>query len=226
MDQKVAIVTGTSSGLGEAMARTLLLEGYQVLGLSRSEADIVDDNYSHFIVDITIESQVKNFFKELDPEYGIDLLINNAGICEFNSIKDTSSVEFETILKTNVLGHFNILKNFEPFIIQSETHIINILSIASKTVFENSSAYTASKFAFKGLVETLQKEWSTYQLRFSNLYPGAVDTPLWDTLEMDSDRENMLSVDEFLYVFQTCINAPESLSFSDITFIHKNGFVE
>lgn len=226
MDQKVAIVTGTSSGLGEAMARTLLLEDYQVLGLSRKNLDIEDPNYSHFEVDITEEKQVISFFKNLDSEYGIDLLVNNAGICEFNSLKTTSSSEFEHILKTNVLGHFHILKHFEPFIIEDESHIINILSIAAKNVFENSSAYTASKFAFKGLIETIQKEWSPYQIKFSNLYPGAIDTPLWDSLEIESDRENMLTIDEFLYVFQTCLNAPDLLNFEDITFMHKKGFIE
>lgn len=226
MNQKIALVTGTSSGIGEAIADELLAKDYFVIGLSRSPAQIEHDSYQHFNVDITEEQQVIKAFRELNTDYGIDLLVNNAGICDFSELTETSSSHFSQALKTNVLGHFHILKNFEPFILEGETHIVNILSVASKYAFENSSAYTASKYAFKGLIETCEKEWSKYQVKFSKLYPGAIDTPLWDKLELGGDRENMLSLEEFIYVFNMCILAPKIVRFDDITFLHKNGFVE
>lgn len=226
MDQKIALISGTTSGLGEAMAETLLMEDYHVLGFSRSDATLEHDSYTHFKLDITNEEQVKKAFDQLDQDYGIDLLVNNAGVCDFSPIEEMSSKDFFNILNINVLGQFHMLKHFEPFLIQGETQIINILSIAAKYSFENSAAYTASKYAFKGLVETCQKEWSKHQVKFSSFYPGAIGTPLWDNLDLGNDQGKMLSIQDFLYVFKMCVHAPANLNFNDITFMHKNGFIE
>ena len=138
----------------------------------------------------------------------------------------SSSEEFSNHLETNTTGVFNILKSCKDFLIEDQSHIINIISVAAKHYFENVSAYGASKAATMALVNSVEKEWKKYGVKFSNLYPGAIDTPLWDKSGFDAPREKMLKIDEFIHVFHMIVSAPDNLMFSDLTFMHKEGILE
>ena len=223
---KVAIVLGTSSGLGLASAKSLLERGFLVFGGSRSESPIEHDNFIDLELDITQENQIKNFIYEVKQETEVvDLLINAAGVCEMNSFDDSTALDFRMHFETNVIGYFNFLKQFEPLILAEETHIINLFSISAKASFPNTMAFTSSEHSKKAMIQTLQKEWVKYQIRFSNLYIGAVDTPLWEEYS-EIDTRSMLSIEEFLYILNTIISAPSSIQFPDMTFLHRDGFIE
>lgn len=225
-DTKVAIVLGTSSGLGLSCAVSLLERGYLVFGGSRSESTIVHDNFVDIEVDITQESQIKNFIAEINSETEVvDLVVNAAGMCEMSSFKETSSLDMRAHLETNVIGYYNFLKYFEPLILAGETQIINLFSISAKNYFPNTMAYTASEFAKKGMLGVLQKEWKRFDVRFTNMYIGAVNTPLWDDYS-EIDTSQMLSTAEFNYMFNTVIDAPSNLQFHDLTFLHRDGFID
>ena len=75
------------------------------------------------------------------------------------------------------------------------------------------------------MIKTLEKEWKKYQVRFSNLFIGAVDTPLWEDYP-DIDTTNMLTTDDFKYVFDTLIDAPSHIQFPEMTFLHRDGFID
>lgn len=225
--EKCALVTGSSSGLGLEITRYLIEAGYVVFGGSRSGTDFEHENFYDVELDITSEESVEEFFetiREFTPQ--IDLVINNAGICEMSSIAETNLAQFEAHLATNTVGPFLLLKHLEPFLIKDTTHIISILSTAAHYGYPNVSAYNASKFGQLGLLESLKKEWKDYKLRFTNLFPGAINTPLWDKMGSRFSRDKMLSPSDFMNVFSFVVEAPPTLQFPELTFLHKDGFIE
>jgi NAD(P)-dependent dehydrogenase (short-subunit alcohol dehydrogenase family) len=225
--EKCALVTGSSSGLGLEITRYLVESGYTVFGGSRSGTDFEHENFYDVELDITSEESVEEFFetiREFSPH--LDLVVNNAGICEMSSLAETTLTQFEAHLATNTTGPFLLFKHLEPFLIKDTTHIISILSTAAHYGYPNVSAYNASKFGQLGLLESLKKEWKDYKLRFTNLFPGAINTPLWDKMGSRFSREKMLSPSDFMNVFSFVVEAPPTLQFPELTFLHKDGFIE
>ncbi len=227
MSKKYALVTGSSSGLGFEIAQYLLEENFTVFGGSRRGTDISHPNFIDLELDVTSEDSVVDFFDEVGKDtVALNLIVNNAGIFEMGSVVETESSVFNDHLKTNVLGVFHILKHSFDFLIEDKTHIINISSIASKKGFPNVAAYCASKFALNGLIESTREEWKSMGIRFSNLMPGAIDTPLWETISDDFERSKMLDPDDFIHVFDMIIKAPVEMQFPEVTFLHKSGALE
>jgi NAD(P)-dependent dehydrogenase (short-subunit alcohol dehydrogenase family) len=72
----------------------------------------------------------------------------------------------------------------------------------------------------------LKKEWKDHKLRFTNLFPGAIDTPLWDKMGTKFAREKMLKTSDFMSVFNFIVQAPPTVQFPEVTFLHKEGYLE
>ncbi len=224
---KVALVTGSSSGLGLEITKSLLYSGYTVFGGSRSGTELEHDNFYDVELDITSEESVEEFFETV-REYAeaVHLVVNNAGICEMAPVSDTDAEDFLRHLQTNTLGPFLIFKNLESMLVPGETHVVSLLSTAAHYGYPNVSAYNASKYGQLGMLESLKKEWKAHRIRFTNLFPGAIDTPLWDKMGTKFSREKMLSVPEFMSVFNFVIQAPASIQFPELTFLHRDGYLE
>ena len=225
--EKCALITGSSSGLGLEITKFLIDSGYTVFGGSRSGTDFEHENFFDVELDITSEESVEEFFdtiREYTPS--IHLVVNNAGICDMASIADTTLEQFEAHLATNTTGPFLLFKNLESFLIKNETHIISVLSTAAQYGYPNVSAYTASKFGQLGLLESIKKEWKEYKVRFTNLLPGAIDTPLWDKMGSKFSRDKMLKTSDFMSVFHFVVMAPSTIQFPELTFLHREGFIE
>ena len=226
MEPKVAIVTGSSSGLGEAITRSLLNQDYLVFGGSRSESAIIHNNFIDLELDVRSESSVKSFYSEVLKETEVvDLFVNNAGICEMSSLGETASKEFANHFATNVLGSFHMLKALEPFLIEDETLIINILSTASLEAYLGTSTYTANESAKKALAEVVEKEWSKYHLRFTNLILGAVNTPIWNDYE-DIDVDQMLSISQVMETVNFLVKSSSESKFAEIVLQPRKSFLK
>lgn len=218
------LITGTSSGLGFNMAQMLLDQGHQVIGVSRRGTNLDHANFIDVICDIKDEEAVEEMYELISNHTNhLDIIVLNAGIFEIAPLNETSSKEFRDHLETNVIGAFHILKHAEDFIEEGESHIITISSLASKNGLSNMSAYSASKFALNGLIDSLRVEWMHLNVRFSTLLPGAISTPIWNDIEGDFPRDQMLTIEEFLHVFNMVVNSPPSIQFPEITFLHKDG---
>jgi NAD(P)-dependent dehydrogenase (short-subunit alcohol dehydrogenase family) len=225
--EKCALVTGSSSGLGFEITKSLIESGYTVFGGSRSGTEFEHENFYDVELDITSEESVEEFFETI-REYTskLHLIVNNAGICEMSPLSETTLEQFESHLATNTVGPFLLFKHIESFLIKNETHIISILSTAAQYGYPNVSAYNASKFGQLGLIESLKKEWVEHKIRFTNLLPGAIDTPLWDKMGSKFSRSKMLGISDFMSVFQFVVNAPSTIQFPELTFLHREGFLE
>jgi NAD(P)-dependent dehydrogenase (short-subunit alcohol dehydrogenase family) len=225
--ERFALITGSSSGLGLEITKQLLESGYTVFGGSRSGTDVEHENFYDVELDISSEESVEEFYETVrEFTDRLHLVVNNAGICEMAPVSDASLESFEQHLATNTIGPFLLFRSLEPFLIKDETHIVSILSTAAHYGYPNVSAYNASKFGQLGLIESLKKEWKEHKVRFTNLFPGAIDTPLWDKMGTKFSRDKMLKIPEFMAVFQFVISAPATLQFPELTFLHKEGFLE
>ena len=219
---KYALISGTSSGLGLEMAQYLLEEGYHVFGFSRRESQLSHEKFTEFEVDIKDESSLIDMFEEISSQTTkLDIIVNNAGLYELATIQETSLESFEDHLSTNLVGAFLLLKYSFPLLVENVTHVINILSIGGKKGFAEAGAYCASKFGLMGLIEVAKKEWKEMGIKFTNLIPGAIDTPLWDEYSSDSDRAKMLDPEDFIYIFESVINSPHNMQLSEVTFGSK-----
>lgn len=225
--EKCAIITGSSSGLGLEITKSLLFAGYTVFGGSRSGTDIEHDKFYDVELDITSEESVVEFYETV-REYTdkVHLVVNSAGICEMSSVAEMETESFELHLATNTVGPFLLFKHLESFLVREETHIISVLSTAAQYGYPNVAAYNASKFGQLGLIQSLKKEWKDHKVRFTNLFPGAIDTPLWDKMGTKFSRDKMLKSADFMSVFNYIIHAPPSIQFPEITFLHREGYLE
>ncbi len=224
MTQKFALVTGTSRGLGEAQAQYLLEQGFTVLGVSRSGSTLSHDSYIDIEADLREESAIETMYETIrQVTEELHLVVLNAGILTLDTVFETSTLDFRNNLDTNVLAPFHILKHLADFIVENQTHIVTISSMAGKKAFPNMAAYSASKFALEGLIQTCREEWKDLGVRFSTLYPGAIDTGLWHDVELGDDQHHMLTIDDFLFVFDTLLQSPPNLQFHSLVFGHREG---
>lgn len=224
---RFAIVTGSSSGLGLEITKSLLYSGYTVFGGSRSGTDIEHEKFYDVELDISSEESVEEFYDTVREFTDVvHLVVNNAGLCEFGLVSDMSLSVFESHLATNTVGPFLLFQGLESMLVKGETHIISILGTSAHYGYPNVAAYNASKFGQLGLIESLKKEWKDYKLRFTNLFPGAIDTPLWDKMGAKFSRDKMLKSSDFMSVFNFVVHAPSSIQFPEITFLHREGFLE
>ena len=224
MDDKFALITGTSSGLGFEMAQFLLEEGYTVIGVSRRGTALDNPQFIDILCDIKDEASVEEMYQLISEHTDkIHIIILNAGIFEMSPLIETSTKEFTDHLMTNVVGAFHILKHSNDFLEEDETHIISISSSASKKGLANISAFSASKFALNGMIESLREEWSHLGVRFSTLMPGAIATPIWDEEEMELAIDQMMSIEDFMEVFQMVVRSPKHVQFPELVFLHKKG---
>lgn len=224
---RFAIVTGSSSGLGLEITKSLLYSGYTVFGGSRSGTDIEHEKFYDVELDISSEESVEEFYETVREFTDvIHLVVNNAGLCEFGLVSEMNLSVFESHLATNTVGPFLLFQGLESMLVKGETHIISILGTSAHYGYPNVAAYNASKFGQLGLIESLKKEWKDYKIRFTNLYPGAIDTPLWDKMGTKFSRDKMMKSSDFMSVFNFVVHAPSTIQFPEITFLHREGFLE
>ncbi len=170
---KIAIVTGSSKGIGESVARNLLKNDFKVYGISRSISDIKDPNFVWVNSDLTKPESFSEISKQI-VENKIDLIVNNAGIAFAQDGLELTDKEFEEVFNLNFKSPIYLIKTlFEK--IKGGT-VITISSVSDRLVGPKFGLYCASKAAISKYVEALSKENS--DIKFVTLLPSYVDTPL------------------------------------------------
>ena len=161
LNNKVAIVTGSSRGIGLATVMALLDNGASVAGWSRSKTEVNHPNFKYIQVDISDVKSVEDGYKETKSHFGNDIhiLINNAGLGYSSLFEDLKIEEWQQMFDTNVNGIFYTSRLVLPRMKKiKQGHIINISSVAGNTGIETLSGYCATKFAVRGLSQALYKE--------------------------------------------------------------------
>ena len=168
---KTALITGTSSGLGETIAKHLLANDWVVIGVSRGKSTITHSCYTHYEVDISDSQAVKNLFTNLNS-FKFDLLINNSAVFEY--------VSFNKIIDINLKGSMYVTKN-ALLLMNKNSRIIFINSVAGLEELENQSIYCASKYGLTAFAGVLGKELRGEGIKVTSIHPGGINTPMWDS---------------------------------------------
>ncbi|NBV48331.1 MAG: SDR family oxidoreductase, partial [Verrucomicrobia bacterium] len=174
-----ALITGTSQGLGRALAERLLAEGWVVHGFSRGAQSLAHERFVAHVVDVTDESAVRATVATVAAAGKIDILINNAGTAALNAFLLTPGSVAETLMRVNYLGTFHCLQAVGKVMVRQRGGvIINLTTVAVPLSLEGEAAYVASKAAVEALTRVAAKELSAQGVRVIALGLGPVDTRL------------------------------------------------
>ncbi|WP_213941087.1 SDR family oxidoreductase [Pseudomonas sp. dw_612] len=183
MSKPLIIITGASSGIGEAAARLLSAAGHPLLLLARRverlEALELPNSLSRQ-VDITDRAALLAAVAEAEAQFGpADALINNAGVMLLGEMSKQDPAQWDQMLDVNVKGLLNGVHAVVAGMVERKHGtIINISSVAGRKTFPNHVAYVGTKFAVHGLSENLREELSPHNVRVITIAPGAVETEL------------------------------------------------
>ncbi|HPN71210.1 MAG TPA: SDR family oxidoreductase, partial [Saprospiraceae bacterium] len=191
---KVIIITGASSGIGEATALKLSKEGAKVVLSARRKEKltdlkkIIEDQGGHALVvaaDVTKKADMEKLVAKTLEVYGtIDAIINNAGLMPLSYVKNLKTDEWEQMVDVNIKGVLNGVAAVLPTLMKNKKgHIINISSTAAYRYFPGGAVYCATKAAVKMFSEGLRQELAPKMgIRVTSIEPGAVATNLMDTI--------------------------------------------
>lgn len=175
---KTALVTGASSGIGAAIARALLQEGYTVVGCAR-RVDAIPDGVHAYRVDLRQEADILAMWKDVRARFGgVDVLVNNAGVGFAEPLVSGDTERWRQMLEVNVLALCVCTREALADMGDGPGHIVHISSMAGHRVPPGSGVYSATKFAVRSLTEGLRKELRAKgsPVRVCSVSPGLVQT--------------------------------------------------
>ncbi len=198
-------ITGASTGIGRSLAIEFVKNGFNVFATSRKKELLVElenfidsDGLITFQSDVSVLSEVERAYAFLKVKNGeVACLINNAGISTFTAAKDDPIETIERIIQTNLLGSIYVIKTVLPeMMTRKEGWIISILSIVTRKVFTNSSAYAASKMGLLGYTNSLREEVRKDNIKVLNVFPGATETYIWSEAALQKHSSRMMKSDD------------------------------
>jgi NAD(P)-dependent dehydrogenase (short-subunit alcohol dehydrogenase family) len=197
---RAVVVTGVSSGIGEAIARVLIEKGIHVFGSVRKDADAArlrkqfGERVTPLIFDVTDEAGVRRAAQQVRDALGTERLfglVNNAGVAVPGPLLYLKIEDFRRQVDVNLAGPLIATQAFAPLlgVDRSRTgppgRIINMSSVAGRFAYPFLGAYVASKHALEGLSDTLRRELMPHGIDVIIIGPGSVATPIWDKAEAE-----------------------------------------
>jgi len=202
LKDKVAIVTGGSSGIGKAISQTFAQHGAKVIIVARNQekgekalSEIVslvpEAQVMFYRADVSDEEQSSQLVKEIvNQEGSIDILVNNAGITRDNLILKMTSEDWNQVLDVNVKSCYNLCRAVtRPMLKARAGNIINMSSVVGLTGNAGQVNYSASKAAVIGLTKALAKELASRNIRVNCIAPGFIKTEMTDRLPEEKQKE-------------------------------------
>ncbi|MCX2740203.1 SDR family oxidoreductase [Pontibacter anaerobius] len=234
---KVVVITGASSGLGEATAQLLAEQGASlVLAARRAERiekiaegiTAIGGKALAVPTDVSAKEQVENLVKAAVDKFGkIDVLLNNAGLMPLSPIESLKTDEWDQMIDVNIKGVLYGMAAVLPHMKQQKSgQIINVSSVAGHKVFPRSTVYSATKSAVRVISEGFRQEVTPYNIRTTIISPGAVKTELLEHIsDQDIQKNNQeyvgkigLSPDAFARLISFSISQPEEMDINEILF--------
>ncbi len=236
MENRIALITGATSGIGEATANLLAKNNFNLILCGRRQ-DRLDTIAKKLAVltkvttlcfDVRNKIDVQNAFLALPEEWKrFDILINNAGNAHGLHPIQTGDVEdWDAMIDINVKGLLYVTREVLPTMTERNTgHIINMGSIAGKEVYPNGNVYCASKFAVDALTKGMRMDLNKHQIKVTAIHPGMVDTE-FSLVRFKGDKEKAdnvyngmdpLKAEDLADVILYVINQPKHVVLADIT---------
>jgi len=221
------LVTGGNNGLGLDLCSSLLKDGHEVFAISKNINNlrkIQNINFKYFKVDIRKYKKVKDTFAKIKKKYKkFDILVNNAGIYSKSLLQKLSCREIDRIIDTNVKGTMYVSKLMLMELLPGPGKIIIINSVAGTHGIREETVYSASKFALRGFAESLQYELKSKKISITNIYPGGINTSLWNKENVYNGNINkLLKTQDIIKIINLIINFPTSQIFKNLTIYPTN----
>ena len=195
---KVAIVTGASSGIGEATARALALRGAVVVAIARNKKRLQDlesgiqssgGRVLGVKADVTDRASVESMVERVIEEFGApDILVNNAGLGLSGRVEELRAEDLRDVMEVNLIGPLNCIQAALPHM-SSGGHIINVSSVVGKHAIPKVGGYCASKFALNALSDSLRVEVAGRGIAVTSVYPGTTSTAFRDNSRRTRDEK-------------------------------------
>lgn len=237
IEGKVIVITGASSGLGEAAARHLADRGARlVLGARRTDRiealanELTESGAEALAVttDVTDREEVQALVDAAVEQFGrIDVLLNNAGIMPLSPLEMLRVEEWDRAIDVNVKGVLYGIAAALPYMKAQESgHVINVSSVAGHTIGPGGAVYSATKYAVRVISEAFRQEVKDYGLRSTIISPGAVDTELPSSVKAEGVAEgiaayyenNAIPAESFARCVAFAISQPEDVDVNEILF--------
>ncbi len=197
--QKVALVTGSSSGIGLETVLALARDGFYTFASMRDLSKAVElenaakkDNLPIEIIELDVnkeESIISAIKKVIDTAGRLDVLVNNAGYGQFGCTEDVSVDDFRKQFETNFFSIVRIIQEVSPIMRnQNSGSIINISSVAGRMGLPGSPAYISSKFALEGLGECLRYELGQFGIKTTLIEPGVIKTNFFESMKIPDSK--------------------------------------
>lgn len=175
--QKV-IITGVTGGLGNELARQFLAKNHSVVGISRTKPEL---NISHIKADLTQERDISKVIAQIKKEHSdFNILVNCAGVFSEQPVNAITYAEMEALLKLNLMAPMMLSSGLIDLVKQNEADIVNVGSTIAFKTYEKQMAYTASKWALRGVTTNLQLELKNSKSRVIGFNPGGFKSRIFE----------------------------------------------
>ncbi len=230
MKNKIVLIVGGSGGIGSACAKMFAKGGAKVVLAARNQQkaesiakEINDTGGDAYVigVDVTDLASVSKMAREVTEDLGpIDVLVNAFGTAVMQPLLDINPQEAKEMFEVNVYGTFLVTQTVVRYMAtEKKGRVIMFPGSVGKYPMKNSSVYSASKFAITGFTKSLVEEHKRSGVKFTLMYLGGVDTPLWDgdAVDMRVQKDKMLSPEEVAKSVYYAANQPEGSVLNEIT---------
>jgi NADP-dependent 3-hydroxy acid dehydrogenase YdfG len=237
IEKKVVVITGASSGLGEATARHLAAQG-AIVALGARRADRIEALAEELTAaghraravptDVTDRDQVRRLVDTAVEEFGrVDVMLNNAGLMPLAPLERLKLDEWDRMIDVNIKGVlYGIAAALPHMKEQRSGHIINVSSVYGHVVDPGATVYCATKFAVRALSEGLRREVKPYNIRTTVISPGAVSTELLEHIgekDIQAGTKEFVSkiavgADTFARMVAFAVNEPDDVDVNEILF--------
>lgn len=224
LTDKIAVVTGAGSGIGEAIATLLHEEGAKVVLAGRNKDklqnvanQLAQDSVKVVLTDVTKKEEVDELIKMAQQTFGgLDIVINSAGQMLSSKITDYQVDEWDSMIDVNIKGTLYTAKAALPTMLeQSSGHLINIASISGFEVTKSSTIYSATKAAVHTITQGLEKELAKTGVKVTSISPGMVDTAITATYN-PTDRKK-LEPQDIAEAVLYALTQPKHVNVNEIT---------
>ena len=205
LENKVALITGASSGIGKAISLKLSKEGARVALLDKNDPKKIENeikeaggNAYSLIANLRRSKEVRQAINRTIKHYkGLDILINNAGLGIFKEAEKLSIKEWDEQLNVMLRGAYLTTKLVLPHMYKKEDgHIVVISSLWAKQGSALCTAYTAAKYGLRGYTDSLREEARKHNVKVTNIMPGTVDTHFFDKTDWEHDFSKTLQPED------------------------------